>query len=307
MAGEDAPGRGGPSRGEEAPVEAIRSLVWSTDIDVLPIDRLVSRSPGYWTVRSPSNPGHWWGNFLLFDAPPEPGDGVRWEGLFATAFAPEPQVRHRAFAWDDPQGRLGCADTEFLARGYQVEHTVALAARPDELVAHPRENREVVVRTVDPAPGGDEEIWAQILELHVAHRDPWVDEASHREFARGRLTDLRRLFLAGRGGWFVAVLGEDRHGQGARVVGSCGIVVTGPRGRYQTVDTAEPYRRRGISSRLVVEAARRTAADYPVKRLVICADPAYHALGIYESLGFVCVERAAGLLRPPPPTTWPRP
>ena len=29
---------------------------------------------------------------------------------------------------------------------------------------------------------------------------------------------------------------------------------------------------------------------------MICADPDYHALGLYESLGFVAVERVAGVL-----------
>jgi ribosomal protein S18 acetylase RimI-like enzyme len=82
------------------------------------------------------------------------------------------------------------------------------------------------------------------------------------------------------------------------VVASCGIVVTGERGRFQAVDTAAAYRRRGISSRLVVEAADR-AAKRGVKHFVIAAEPDYHALGLYESLGFQRVERVAGVCRRP--------
>jgi ribosomal protein S18 acetylase RimI-like enzyme len=74
------------------------------------------------------------------------------------------------------------------------------------------------------------------------------------------------------------------------------MVVTGPRGRFQTVDTAVAHRRRGICTRLVVEAAQRTAAAYAVEHFVICADPEYHALGLYESLGFFAVERVTGAL-----------
>jgi ribosomal protein S18 acetylase RimI-like enzyme len=76
--------------------------------------------------------------------------------------------------------------------------------------------------------------------------------------------------------------------------------VTGGRGRFQVVDTALAYRRRGICSRLVVEAARRSTDRHGAERFVIAADPDYHALGLYESLGFRRKERVAGVCR------WPR-
>jgi GNAT superfamily N-acetyltransferase len=57
-------------------------------------------------------------------------------------------------------------------------------------------------------------------------------------------------------------------------------------------------RRRGIGSRLVVEAAHR-AAERGVRHFVIAAEPDYHALGLYESLGFQRVERVAGVFRRP--------
>jgi ribosomal protein S18 acetylase RimI-like enzyme len=66
------------------------------------------------------------------------------------------------------------------------------------------------------------------------------------------------------------------------------------------VDTAECHRRQGICSRLVVDAARHAAGEHGARRLVICADPGYHALGIYESLGFRRVEVVTGVLRQPP-------
>jgi ribosomal protein S18 acetylase RimI-like enzyme len=65
------------------------------------------------------------------------------------------------------------------------------------------------------------------------------------------------------------------------------------------VDTALAFRRRGICSRLVVEAAQRSA-QRGAKRLVIVADAGYHALGLYESLGFEREEHVIGVCR------WPR-
>jgi hypothetical protein len=72
-----------------------RSIAQATDIDVLPLDRIVERRDGYLLLRSPGNPEHYWGNVLLFDAPPGEGDGERWERLFEQEFADEPRVRHR--------------------------------------------------------------------------------------------------------------------------------------------------------------------------------------------------------------------
>jgi ribosomal protein S18 acetylase RimI-like enzyme len=272
-----------------------RSLVLATDIDVLPSDRIVERHDGYLTIRSPSNPAHYWGNLLLFDAPPVEGDAQRWEHLFDQEFGDEPLVRHQTFAWDRTDGSAGRAREEFVPRGYDVDEIVGLVAERDQLNDHPRANRDVVVRPLDPAPGADTELWAAVVELQVAGRDEGHTEERYRAFTLARLTDRRAHFQAGRGAWFVAL---DR--SSGAVAASCGIVVTAGRGRFQVVDTALAYRRRGISSRLLVEAARHSADAYGAERFVITADANYHALGLYESLGFVRQERVVGVCR------WPR-
>src|SRR6202012_2839935 len=97
-----------------------RSLVWATTIDTLPPQRVVRRRDGYLVVRSPTNPTHYWGNLLVFDEAPAPGEGERWEALFADDFADEPRVAHRPFTWDRTDDFRGAADGEFGARGYDV-------------------------------------------------------------------------------------------------------------------------------------------------------------------------------------------
>src|SRR5579862_6485691 len=121
-----------------------RSLVWATTIDVLPSDRVVERRDGYIVVRSPSNPTHYWGNFLVFDRPPRTGDGRRWEELFTREFAGVPRIRHRLYGWDRTAGELGAAREEFP--GYLLDDSIGLVTTPDELGAHPRENRDVEIR-----------------------------------------------------------------------------------------------------------------------------------------------------------------
>jgi ribosomal protein S18 acetylase RimI-like enzyme len=279
-----------------------RSLVWATNIDVLPPERLVSRRDGYLAVRSPTNPTHYWGNLLIFDAAPGPRDGERWEAVFAAEFADDPRVTHRTFAWDRTDDARGAMDTEFRARGYDVELSVGMIASPDEIHPHPRANADVVVKALDPRLGGDDERhWEQVLELQAAGRDPDSSETeeAHRVFSRARQAELRAMFRAGLGAWYAAIDGDV-------VAGSMGIVVTAGRGararraRFQAVDTAVTHRRRGICSRLLVDAARHAVATYGATHLVIVADPDYHAAGIYESVGFRPVERVCGVCCPPP-------
>jgi ribosomal protein S18 acetylase RimI-like enzyme len=149
----------------------------------------------------------------------------------------------------------------------------------------------VVVRALDPAIGSDTALWDAVVELQVAGRDDQEeDEGGYRSFTRTRLEGLRTLFRAGRGAWYAAI--DPASGD---VAGSCGVVVTAGRGRFQLVDTALAHRRRGICSRLVVEAARLALDDYGATRFVIVADAAYHALGLYESLGFQRTEKVLGV------------
>lgn len=263
-----------------------RSLVWATDIDVLATDKTVLRRDGYWVVRSPSNPEHFWGNWLIFDHAPALGDGPRWQTRFAAEF---PELEHCTLAWDVTDGSVGAAASEFP--GFELEEVVGLVARAGDLKAYPRANHEVGVRVLSQ----HDSAWETVFELwdqRNAEREKPLPADGYRRWAQTRLAELRSLFAAGRGAWFVAE-------QDGMRVGSLGVVVTDGRARYQSVDTRRSHRRQGIASRLLFEAAERVVATWPVKSLVIAAEPDYHALGIYESLGFRPVERVAGVCRWP--------
>jgi ribosomal protein S18 acetylase RimI-like enzyme len=274
-----------------------RSLVWATDIDVLPADRVVERrdppdGPGHLVVRSPSNPGHYWGNFLVFDEPPQAGGGARFEAAFAAAF---PQASHRTLCWDVSEGEEGASRAEFLERGYRMMMNGGLIAHPEELVRHPRANREVEIRRLDPAADADTLLWEGSLALDIVINNNDPDPIDDYEpFARRRRQDLRELFSAGHGGWYVALDPES-----GSVVGACGVVATGPRGRFQSVATHPEHERRGICRRLVAQAGSDAAARHGLRDLVIVADTDGPAFGIYESLGFQARERAVGVWRRP--------
>jgi ribosomal protein S18 acetylase RimI-like enzyme len=271
------------------------SLVWATNIDVMPQDRVVLQRDGYLVVRSPGNPAHYWGNLLIFDSPPVEGAAARWEQLFQAEFGDEPRVRHRTFAWDRTDGDFGRAREEFGANGYDLDESIGLVARRDQLRHHARESQDVIVRALDPAPGADAELWEAVVELQVAGRDQGHDEAGYRAFIGASLAARRVGFESKPGAWYVAI--DPSSGA---VAASCGIVVADGRGRFQAVDTALPYRRRGICSRLVVDAAEHSVAVHATERFVIVADAGYHALRLYESLGFERAEHVVGVCR------WPR-
>ncbi len=271
-----------------------RALAWATDVDTLPPDAVVERRGGYLLIRSPGNPTFYWGNLLLFDEAPRSGDGPRWEELFEREFTNAPRVEHRSFGWDRTDGEPGAARKEFLERDYELDESIALVAEAKQVQPHPRANRDVEIRALDP--NGDDKLWEAVLELQVAEREEGrEEEENYRAFARARLHDRRTLFRTGRGAWYVALDPSTED-----VTASCGIVVTAGRGRFQAVETAAAYQRRGICSRLLVEAARHATVEYEAQRFVIVADLHYHALGLYESLGFDRREHVLRVCRRPP-------
>jgi GNAT superfamily N-acetyltransferase len=271
---------------------SISSLVWATDIDVLEENHVLARRDGYWVVRSPTNPTFWWGNFLLFDDAPAAGDGDRWETLFEEEFGDQADVTHRTFAWDRTDGGAGEAARELVARGYELERTTGLIAAAAEITPHIRADRVADVRVLDP--NADESLWDQVIAVQMAQAAGEYEDADYHEtFSRRRQAALRDLFRdQQRGGWYVAVLDDQ-------VVGSLGIVVTGGRARYQAVDTVEAHRGKGIATRLVVDAARHASSRQEIGHFVIAADPEYHAIGIYESVGFRPRESVVGAMLKP--------
>lgn len=261
-----------------------RSLLAATDVDVLSDSAIVEDRGDYVVARTPSNPDHHWGNFLLFRQPPRAGDRERWEAAYLQEFEQGREYWHCALCWE-PAGTDGAAIDEFVdGAGYDTDRAVALVAQPEELVEHPRSNREVRVHVLDP--DGDADTWHELIDMQVAVREPAHAEGPYRTFAEQRMADRRDRFRAGDGAWLVA------RTPAGELAASCGVVVTNGRCRFQAVDTFEPHRRQGIATRLVYEAGRVAIERYGAETLVIGADADYHALQLYESLGFVVRERS---------------
>jgi hypothetical protein len=59
------------------------SLGFQTEVLLRQVEGEVFERPEYLVLRTPQNPGYRWGNFLIFQKPPESGDLETWQGVFA--------------------------------------------------------------------------------------------------------------------------------------------------------------------------------------------------------------------------------
>lgn len=88
----------------------------------------------------------------------------------------------------------------------------------------------------------------------------------------------------GHGGWFGAFVD-------GRLVCQMGLFAGGPGlARYQSVETDPDHRRRGLAGTLVAEVGWYGFEVLCAQILVMVADPAYHAIDLYLSLGFEATQ-----------------
>ncbi len=263
------------------------SLGYRTDLIFHRFEGEVIDRDSYLVIRTPSNPSYRWGNFLIFNAPPKPGEFSRWNELFEQEVGVPPAINHRVFAWDTVDGRHGDVN-DFLAAGFELGEEVVMAA--DKLTPPRRYNHTLEIRALTT----DAE-FSEHTDLHVRCRQEKDDEASYRSFYEASTESYRRMIAAGLGRWFGAFLN-------GKLVADMGIFTdthVGNLARYQSVVTHPDFRRRGICSTLLYETGRFAFSNLGAKTLVIVADDHYFAKNIYGSVGFTMRERQGSLERFP--------
>lgn len=214
----------------------VNSLGHRTELIFDRHDGTVTDKGDYLVVRTPSNPTYWWGNYLLFAAPPQAGDAARWLQLFAAELGAPPAVKHIAITWDTVTGETGVVQP-FLDAGLELEKTVVLTAQT--LKPPPRPNL-----TAEYRPLHTDEDWEAVLEMQVLCRDDDFEEASYRIFRKRKLAAYRQMINEGRGNWFGAYLDGT-------LVADLGVFFENDIARYQHVSTHPDYRRRGLCGSLV--------------------------------------------------------
>ncbi|WP_370247554.1 GNAT family N-acetyltransferase [Nocardioides sp.] len=256
----------------------ITSLGFRTDLALLRLGGSLLEDRGdHVAVRTPANPTYRWGNFDLLAAPPGPDDVA---AVLARYDADLPDADFRTFGID---GRALDVDAlaPLVAAGPRVESSAVMTATSVRLPARP--NITAQYRTL-----ATDDDWAQRVEMSVA-----VDAAEaggdpgYRAFAEARAEADRAVCEAGHGAWWGAFEGD-------RLVASMGLLdAGGGLARFQTVETHPDHRGRGLAGTLLHRVATYglDATDgLGAHTLVIVADPDYHALRIYESVGLAVTE-----------------
>jgi GNAT superfamily N-acetyltransferase len=259
----------------------LKSLGLRTELMLRSFESHVEVRPSYIVVRTPQNPTYRWGNYVIFQAPPKPGDLQRWKQIFHDELGP---LNHFVFAWDQVNGVQGAAQ-EFLEAGFWLEQTVVQTAQK----VHPPRTLNTHCQCRAFLSDAD---WAQWLELALIQNAALPTEEREGEgyeiFLRRKAAEYRRMIAAGWGNWFGAFVG-------GQLAASMGLFVKDGLGRFQSVDTHPDFRRQGLAGTLLYHVARYGFGELGAKDLVILADLHYFAKDLYASVGFRPTEHLVAL------------
>jgi predicted GNAT family acetyltransferase len=259
----------------------ISSLAHRTDLAMLERSGSEITDRGtHLLVRTPDNPGFWWGNFLLLPTPPASDAEV--EQWLITFERELPEARHRTFGIDGTAGTV--ADlAPFAALGMETESLSVMTA--DDVHEPPRPNTEATYRRLES--DGD---WAQQVEVSRAGEDIGYDLP----FVTAKARAERRLVEQGYGAWWGAFEGD-------RLLASMGLFrASDGLARFQNVKTHPDARNRGLAGTLVHRVSRYGFEELGARTLVMVADPQYLAIRVYRSVGFNDSERQLQVTRKPP-------
>jgi Acetyltransferase (GNAT) domain len=269
----------------------VRSLGYRTDLFICAFDGIVTDRGRYIVVRTPSNPGFWWGNFLLYpDAPDARAAGNGHDGAWLDDHAREiPGSKAILLAWDCPDGTTGEVEP-FLREGFALDEGCILTATSANLKRPPKYAADVEVIEIH-----DEAQWGDAVDALTNAFAPKRSGslADLRDFVVKQCTRYRAMQERGLGQWYGAVVDGE-------MAAALGIVRDRELGRFQLVGTDPKFGRRGVCSTLVHDAAQLALAKPGLETFVMAADATYHAAKVYESVGFHATERLIALLKKPP-------
>lgn len=248
----------------------VQPTAYQTDIGIRRLAGATVEDRGdHLVIETPANRGFWWGNFILLAAPPGAGETERLRSMFERAF---PTAAHLALGVDGTDGETG--DAAVIGElGLGVEINAVLSA--------------VVLREPRPAGAGavlrrlrGDDDWAQAAEVRLeVYEEPDNDE--QRAFVERQLAESRELCERGDGAWFGAFAD-------GRLVSALGLIRALPDiGRYQTVETLEAYRRRGMAGRLRTRRAGGALARSGCADLSSARIPSTTRSGCTRRLGSV--------------------
>ena len=253
---------------------------WATDLAVLEHTGSVIEDRGdHLVVRSPRNPGYYWGNIIVVTDGDSVQDANGWIDAFHRA---HPEADWIAIGLirmpDDPSA--------WVAQGVELELDEVLTTR-----TLPMQKPLADGYTVRRMDGDDWSLSvARIVDENA--RTGEHDPEPHRRYAERLVEARREMSERGVAAFFGAFSGEV-------LAAELGIVRCGSTARYQSVGTEVEHRRRGLAGHLLGVAAR-WSADQGCDRWVIITEATNPAGRLYRSVGFEPDVGNAQAYRKPP-------
>jgi hypothetical protein len=257
----------------------IKSLSYSTLLHVLSFTSSIEEKEAYLVIRTVDNPGHKWGNFLMFPNPPQKQDYKRWTKAFKVEFS-DVLVKHMAFAWDSIDGASGEIKA-FEEKGYYFEYDDIMVA--SEVVKPDKFNDAITVKAVI-----SEEDWEQAVMLNMKVSGDESD--AYATFIRRLMTKYREICFANQCSWIGAYLKDE-------LVADLGLFHAGElRGLAAMVKTHPDFREQGICRTLLYEASLMGFEQMRFNKIIMVADRACRARRVYASVGYKVEEKGASLI-----------
>ncbi|PTQ69727.1 GNAT family N-acetyltransferase [Celeribacter persicus] len=261
----------------------LKTLELATDILVMGEQSELTNYPDRFVQRTPEQPDFWFGNRTIFKSLPKDAEEV--EAQISIALRDHPGVDFSVIFWDVPDVDTKPFTEPFEAAGYEIETGITLAG---DLAVRPGLPGGISFREIT-----SDAAWEAVIELQLAGMlgdgyDPDTAESYiHKSFAR-----RRSVSESGRGGWF-GLYDDDL------LVADMGLVWSPELVRYQSVETRESHRRRGLCAALLGEVSAYASERHPGARQVIVAEDGTTAARLYQRAGFVPVERVVSASRTP--------
>ncbi|MAE58734.1 MAG: hypothetical protein CME69_07625 [Halobacteriovorax sp.] len=257
----------------------IKNLGYRTDFIFNKLDGTLEDRGDYLVATTTSNPNYFWGNFLFFKRPPKKGDFFKWKSLFEMELS-DPRIYHMAFGWDSFDANE--ADyKEFVENGFEFHQDIVLSS--SDFIRPKQYNEKIEVRVIDL-----NEYLPRCVEIQVASATKDMSKKTWQEFYTKSMKKYLSLIEKGHGKWFGAFVNDV-------LVGSLGIFKSGDTARFQLVNTHPDFQRQGVCSTLMYESCLYAMSKMNASELVIVAEENYHAVKIYQTVGFKEVQKQLGL------------
>ena len=257
------------------------SLGFQSERVINHLESVVLERPDYRILRTPANPGYYFGNLLALKVPLHSQSMAEWQACFAQAFAQDPLVQHQTYSWRPGPDQNMTTVEAFVSAGFDYEQMHVLAATPDSFAAPDALNLEVHLRDLTTAD--DWQQWLNLARLDFLHNP---NPESVERYLAGKIANYRQLSAGGYGRYLGAFIDH-------RLIGYAGLYQLDRLARFQSGLVLPEFENRNIAKTLLSQLVAQ--APEHIKRFVIIADAHYHATGLYQRLGFKIVERECSL------------